>query len=364
MIRNFYVDLTTLGKRVTGVSLYAEHLAAHLEDAFNCKVLAPRYIAERFRRPIVCPDPMYFKRGLVGRGIFWRMRAGVRFGPDSFIYAPHMRGLMSTRSQVITIHDLISRHYPTRNLIENAFNSYILPSIVSRIAGIITVSQTSRAEIVRHFGVDEKKIAVVPNGLDLDRWKPAEPVLRAKQPRYLLVVSANRPYKNTIELIENHDLWSQRFQLKIISSKARYGLAIRQAVAASNLNHVVEFADNISESVLIGLYQNCVATVFPSLIEGFGRAPLEAMSVGRPVILSDIPVHREIFDGAAVFITPGDRASWEAAFRVLDNDCEVARLTLAGLAVAQKFGWERAGKDLENALLRFEPRLADLHRRR
>jgi glycosyltransferase involved in cell wall biosynthesis len=337
-------------------------LAAHLEEAFDCRVLAPHYLAEQFRRPIVCPDPIYFKRGLVGRRPFWRQRAGVKLGPDSFIYAPHMHGHLAIRSQVITIHDLIWQQYPTRNIIENAFNSYILPSIVSRSAGVITVSQTSRAAIARYFRIDDRKIAVVGNGLDLDRWKRVGPPHAARRPEYLLVVSANRPYKNTIELIENRNLWSTRFRLKIVSSKARYGLAIRRAVSASNLHHLVEFIDDIPESALIDLYRNCTAAVHPSLIEGFSRPAIEAMAVGRPVILSDIPVHREIFGGAAIFVTTGDRGSWEAAFRTLDDDDEVARLTAAGLVVAEKFGWDRVGRDLEHALLQFEPRLGDLHR--
>jgi len=362
MIRNFYIDLTTLGIGTTGVFLYAKRLAAHLEETFDCKVLVPHYLAEQFRRPVVCPDPIYFKRGLVGRHPFWHWRAGVKLGRDSFVYAPHMHGDLAIGTQVITIHDLIWHYYPTRNVIENAFNSYILPSIVSRITGVITVSQTSRAALARYFGIDERKIAVVGNGLDLDHWKPVAPLHAGGKKEYLLVVSANRPYKNTIELIENRDLWSTRFGLKIVSSKARYGLAIRRAVAAANLHHLVVFLDDIPESALIDLYRNCAAVVHPSLMEGFSRPALEAIALGRPVILSDIPVHREIFDGVAIFVTPGDRVSWEAAFRALDDDVGVAKLTAAGLVVAQKFGWERVGKDLEYALLQFEPRLADLRR--
>jgi glycosyltransferase involved in cell wall biosynthesis len=364
MIQHFYVDLTTLGRGATGVSLYAQRLAAHLEGAFDCRVLTPRYLADRFRAPMVCPDPIFFKRSLVGRPPFWRQRAGVKLGPDSFVYAPHMHGQLHVHSQVITVHDLIWRYYPTRNMVENLFNSKILPLIVRGGVGVITVSEASRVAIARYFRLDERKIVIVGNGLDLDQWKPGEHRHPAGEQEYLLVVSANRPYKNTLELLRNHDLWARRFRLKIVSSMARYGRAIREAVAQSNLDRFVEFHDGISEAALIELYRDCTATVCPSLIEGFDRPALEAMAVGRPVILSDIPAHREIFDGAAIFITPGNRASWEAAFSALDRQDEVMKLTSAGMRVARKFGWDHVGKDLERALLQFEPRLTGLYRRR
>jgi glycosyltransferase involved in cell wall biosynthesis len=362
IIRKFYVDLTVLENRFTGVSIYAKHIAAYLEENFDCTILVPSYFARDFRHTVICPDPIFFKETLIGRSPFMRQRAGVNFGPDSFVYAPHMHGYIGVGNQVITIHDVIHKYHKTRSAFENTFNAYILPRIARRAVGIVTVSQTSRAEIGRDLQIASEKIAVVGNGLDLQRWKPASVLSQAESPAYLLAVSANRPYKNTTELIKHHELWSARFRLKIVCNMADYRAVLKRAVAAAGLQHRVDFYDNVSEDALIELYQNCVAAVYPSSIEGFGRPALEAMAVGRPIILSDIPVHREIFSTSAIFLTPGDRASWERAFRTLDDHCELERLVTAGLVLARQFGWNRIGQDLKDALLRFEPQLALLCR--
>ncbi|WP_431272462.1 glycosyltransferase [Dankookia sp. P2] len=161
-----------------------------------------------------------------------------------------------------------------------------------------------------------------------------------------------------MELIAHHRLWSGRYRLKIVSTKARYGVAIRAAVAEAGLTERVDFLDDLPEEALIDLYRHCAAVVYPSLMEGFGRPALEAMAVERPVILSDIPVHREIFGAAAILITPGSPASWEAAFRRLEEAPEVARLIAAGRPIVKRFGWDRVAREARSgpAALRAGPR--------
>ncbi|WP_431266724.1 glycosyltransferase [Dankookia sp. P2] len=173
MIREFLVDLTTLGRGFTGVSVYARNLAAHLETTFDCRILAPAYLAREFRRGVVCPEPIYVKRSLVARRPLWQHRAGISLTEGSFVYAPHMRGIWGNLRQVITIHDLIAQYYPTRNVIENAFNARLLPRIARAAVGVVTVSEASRRDIAEYFHIDQAKIAVVGNGLDLSRWTPA-----------------------------------------------------------------------------------------------------------------------------------------------------------------------------------------------
>ena len=116
------------------------------------------------------------------------------------------------------------------------------------------------------------------------------------------------------------------------------------------------------EAELIDLYRHCAAVVYPSLMEGFGRPALEAMAVGRPAILSDIAVHRELFAEAAIFITPGVPASWAAAFAALEDRAVVAARVAAGLRLAQRYTWEAAGDKLVAALLAVEPGLEALRR--
>ena len=363
MIRESHVDLTTLARGVTGVSVYARNLAAHLETSFDCRILAPIYLASEFRRGAICPAPIYLKRSLVGRRPPWNRRAGISFGNDSFVYAPHMRGSWSRVQPVITIHDLIAQYHPTRGVLEKASSAQLPPRIARTALGVVTVSEASRRDIAQYFRIKEAKIAVVGNGLDLSRWTPATQPRPEGEPPYLLAVSANRPCKSTLELIEHHRLWSDRYRLKIVSTKAQYGTAIRAAVVEAGLTGRVDFLDDLLKKALIDLYRYCAAVVFPSSMEAFGRPALEAMAVERPIILSDIPVHREIFGSAAILITPGDLPSWEAAFKRLDDEPNLASLITAARPIVQRFCWHRVAGELETSLLRYEPGLDTLRRR-
>jgi glycosyltransferase involved in cell wall biosynthesis len=124
----------------------------------------------------------------------------------------------------------------------------------------------------------------------------------------------------------------------------------------------VDLRDDLTEPELIRLYQDCTATVYPSLIEGFGRPALEAMAVGRPVILSDIAVHRENFGDAAIFVTPGDAQTWTRAFASLGDQRRIDEAGRQGLHVARGLTWAESESRLVEALLEVEPRLAALRR--
>jgi glycosyltransferase involved in cell wall biosynthesis len=361
MIERFYVDLSYLRSSTTGVAVYATQLARHLEERFDCRVLAPPQFSDKFSRAVAVPEPWHFHNATLGRPPFVRVRRRVRFGRRTFVYAPHMRPFLSAANQAVTIHDLIHHDYPTRNFVENTFNNTVLPRLLRRLSAILTVSQTSKLALCELYGLPPEHVKVVPNGIDLAEWHPTgrSP---ASDPAYLLVVSANRSYKNTVELLEHHRLWADRYRLVIVSTRGRYGGVVRDSIRTLGLEDVVDLRDDLTEPELIRLYQDCTAAVYPSLIEGFGRPALEAMAVGRPVILSDIPVHKENFGEAAVFVTPGDPQTWARAFASLRDRRRTEEACRQGLQVARGLTWEKSGSRLVEALLEIEPGLAALSR--
>lgn len=361
MIRKLYVDLSVLAPGMGGVAIYGVELAREMEARFHCEVVVPSYWAHPFATPVASPEPLHFRKSMIARRPGWRRTAGVRYGKEAFVYAPHMRGVLGAPHQAITVHDMIHAVYPTRNAVENLYHSHVLPRVVRRAELLLTVSESSRTAIAESYGIAREKIRVVPNGIDLAVWRPrADGAAPAAGEVYLLVVSANRPYKNTLELLEHHALWSGRYRLKVVSSKARYGVAIRAAVAELGLESRVEFLDGLSEERLIGLYQDAAAIVYPSLIEGFGRPALEGMAVGRPVILSDIAPHVEIFGAAGIFVTPGDRESWERAFAALDDAAEAVGRRARGLEIAARHTWGACADRLAEALVECHPELEAL----
>jgi glycosyltransferase involved in cell wall biosynthesis len=361
-LRNFMVDLSRLGPGVTGVQLYALNLASYLERAFDCRILAPRHLADRFADPIECGEPIRIRNSIVSRGRISRSTRALLRSADTFVYCPYMQGFLGQSEQVITVHDLIAHHYPTRNILERGWNRFALPRLAHTVRAIFTVSRTAASEIALYYGLPRNRVHVVPNALDLSEWNPGG-APGISEDAYLLVVSANRVYKNITELLLHHNLWAGKYRLKLVSTLTRYGEVIRGIVRELGLERRVDFLDGLSQRELIDLYRGCAAVVYPSLMEGFGRPALEGMAVGRPVILSDIPVHLESFAAAAIFITPGDPASWKRAFAELDGDApSIAARIDRGLLIARRHTLEISCRKLTDALLAVQPRLNALRR--
>jgi glycosyltransferase involved in cell wall biosynthesis len=360
-IERFYIDLSMLSPRMTGVGIYSIKLAQYIETQFDCTVISPPYFKQHFQTAIESPEPLSIRTIPIWRSPSLKNARRLAINSKTFIYCPHPNGYFFHNNQVISIHDLIAYYYPTRNFVENAYYKYLLPNLISRLRAVFTVSETSKAEICNFFSIDTQKVHVVPNGIDLATWSPGSAMETVSEP-YLLVVSANRLYKNTIELLEHHSLWANRYRLKLVSTKARYGIAVRQAVSSLGLEATVDFIDNVPEEQLVDLYRKCAAVVYPSLMEGFGRPALEAIAVGRPIILSDIPVHKENFQEAAIFITPGNAETWVAAFDKLKNCDFVASRVQKGLELAKEYAWDVCGQKLVEVLLRVEPSIERLRK--
>jgi glycosyltransferase involved in cell wall biosynthesis len=361
MIERFYVDLSYLRSPTTGVAVYATRLAQYLEERFHCHVLAPPQFRDAFAAAVPVPEPWHFHNAVLTRAPLGRLSRGVRFGPRTFVYAPHMRPFLSAPKQVVTIHDLIHHYYPTRNAVENSFNKIVLPRLLRRLSAVFTVSQASKLALCDMYKLTPDRVKVVPNGIDLALWRPSgRPP--ASDPPYLLVVSANRPYKNTIELLKQHELWADRYRLVIVNTHGRYGGVVQESIRALGLEHLVDLRNDLSERELVRLYQDCTATVYPSTMEGFGRPALESMAVGRPVILSDIAVHRENFGRAAIFVSNGDPETWGRAFAALNDQRRIEDAIHQGMEVARCLTWEESGARLVKALLEVEPSLTRLSR--
>lgn len=330
--RQILVDLTMLNGKAGGIALYGITLAKYLESELGAKVFAPEFIGNEFRNPVVCPPPVKF-RGTV----FFRHPESVRkvlagATGDAVIYSPFPRAFPGSALQIITIHDLMPYAYRSMNPVEVFYYSFILPRKIRQIPAIFTVSEVSKQAISDHFQLDPTKIFVIPNSLDSELWCPGRE--KADEPPFLLIVGANQPWKNTIEFLNLHRLWKRNFRLKIVSTASRYGRRVRKRVEELGLQSVVDFPEDVSQERLIQFYRQAVCLVAPATMEGAGRPPLEAMSVGCPVILSDIPAHKEFFDKAGIFIHPGDVESYEKAIESLSNKEIVEKCTQQGYLIA------------------------------
>ena len=157
--------------------------------------------------------------------------------------------------------------------------------------------------------------------------------------KYILFVGGNSKRKNLKKLISAFlKLNDKSIKLKVVGSIIKH-------LESDNFlkNDNIEYLGNVSNNELVNLYFNAKMLVFPSFYEGFGLPPLEAMSCGCPVIISDIPVLRELYDDAALYIDPYDSEDIKRnILKLLDNPNIYNNLVESGLKKSQEFSWGKS----------------------
>ena len=273
----------------------------------------------------------------------------------TLFHAPHyVLPPLVTCPSVVTIHDCIHLMFP--QYLPNRFAlGYARASMAvatRRATRILTVSETSKRDIIRFFGTDASKIDVIYNGFD-QRFavEPAdEDMVRVRerfqlQDPFVLYAGNVKPHKNLERLIEAFYLVRKRgldhLKLVLIGDDISKYAALRRAVHRHQLHNYVRFLGYMPEERLAVLYRLASVFVFPSLYEGFGLPPLEAMASGTPVVTSNVSSLPEVAGDAAVLVDPYQpEAIADGMYRVLTDARLREDLRRKGVARARQFSWE------------------------
>jgi glycosyltransferase involved in cell wall biosynthesis len=273
----------------------------------------------------------------------------------NLLHEPHyvLPPLVPCRA-VVTIHDCIHLMFPQYlpNRMAYAYARASLWAAARRAERILTVSDSSKADILRFCNVPAERIIVVPNAID-DRFAipPAREAVQRVRERYqldgpfALYVGNIKPHKNLERLIDAFDLVRrngfERLELLIIGDQISRFPRLRRAVDKHKLHKHVRFLGFVRDDTLAALYRLATVFVFPSLYEGFGLPPLEAMASGTPVVVSNRSSLPEVVGDAAVLVDPYSAASIaEGIQRVLSDASLRQGLVERGLARAREFSWE------------------------
>jgi glycosyltransferase involved in cell wall biosynthesis len=253
--------------------------------------------------------------------------------------------LRSRARRITTIHDLNYKLVPEAHFGLRALGMRALvPASARRSHRIIAISEATRRDLAEHLGTPPGKVDVVPQGVT--PRPPAEPARDVRERLglgdgpILLSVSAKRPHKNLMRLLDAVALLEERPVVVIPGYPTPHEAELRERAAALGLQAV--FPAWLPAADLEGLYAQAAVFVFPSLAEGFGLPVLEAMARGVPVACSDRSSLPEVAGDAAVLFDPEDpRAIAAAITRAL---AEAERLRAAGRARAATFTWERTAE--------------------
>jgi glycosyltransferase involved in cell wall biosynthesis len=262
---------------------------------------------------------------------------------------------------VATVHDLSQLHVRQKyDAARMFYATRVLPLLIGRQQRIITVSSSTRSDVLSRTSVSADRVSVVPNGVDLSRYAPLDEAsareaalrLGLREPYLLYVARLEHPGKNHVTLLEAFArLRAAGLPHKLVLAGPRWNgaEAIDAAVARLGLAEHVVFTGFVAGDDLPGLYAGAAAFVFPSLYEGFGIPLLEAMACGIPSCVANVSSLPEVAGDAALLFDPRDPAAIASALqRLLTDDLLRARLRARGLKRCAEFTWERsAGGVLE-----------------
>jgi glycosyltransferase involved in cell wall biosynthesis len=291
-----------------------------------------------------------------------------RLGAD-LLHSPHyVLPLLCRKRAVVTIHDCIHLLFPQYlpNRMALSYAKYMMRHAVHRGAAILTVSDASRRDILRFYPeADPERIQVVPNAIDdaiLD--DPGEEEMeRVKERyqirgRYILYAGNIKPHKNLDRLIAAFGLLKQRpghedVKLLIIGDEVnKYG-SLRRSMETSGVRQDVRFFGFVPDHTLSALYRMASVFAFPSLYEGFGLPPLEAMACGTPVVTSNISSLPEVVGDAALLVDPYNvEEIADGLARVLDDKALCSDLVARGRERVLHFSWERSVKAIHECYMR------------
>jgi glycosyltransferase involved in cell wall biosynthesis len=222
--------------------------------------------------------------------------------------------------------------------------------------GVIAVSKFTRDEIVSLYGVPAERITVAPNGVDPAFFDPGPRAAPVDGP-FFLAVGNLQPRKNLVTLIRAYRSLRGRApevteRLVIVGQPGFQADAIHREAADLRSEGALVFTGYLPTESVIGLMQRATAFAYPSVYEGFGLPPLEAMAAGTPTVVSDIPVTREVVGDAGLRVPATDERAWSEALQRVREPALRHDLISRGRSQAAGFTWDRAARAALGALER------------
>ena len=305
----------------------------------------------------IVPVPERFRPPL--KDILWHQTTLPRLARELALDVLHVpsyrRMLWRRRCRVVaTIHDLAPFRVPDKyDFARMFYGRTVVRRLAHRQDHIIAVSHMTAADIQRFFRVPSERITVVHNGLDHARFnqdvKPEAATALAQRhgvnaPFFLYVSRLEHPAKNHVRLLAAFEQFKARtgspWHLVLLGSDWHGANAIHDAARRSRFSGHIHCPGFAAADELPLWYHAAGAAVYPSLFEGFGLPPLEAMACGCPVIASSIPAIAEVCGSAAELIEPTDvPALADALARIAADSALRDRLRSAGLAQVRPFDW-------------------------
>jgi glycosyltransferase involved in cell wall biosynthesis len=334
----------------TGVEHYAKQLILHLAeiDRVNSYVLYLRTQPENWFKNL----PDNFKVKVIPFPIFWtqiRISLEMLFCPVDVLFIPASAlPVIHPKKSVVTIHDIGWRYFPgSFTWFMRKFLEWSTKFASKSAAGIIAVSQSTKNDLIKFYGVNLNKVFVVYHGYDTG--KPENPEIGMELPdKYVLFLSTLQPRKNLEGLINAFRMLKKEnpelpHKLVVVGKPGWKFESILRTIEQNK--DIVVYLDFVPDQDRFGILKGADLLVLPSFYEGFGMQILEAFEAGVPVATSNISSMPEVAGEAAVYFDPSSKADMVSALKIVLTDKSLAdSLRVKGKERLKDFGWEKCAR--------------------
>jgi len=337
-----FINGRFLTQNMTGIQRFSYELCkALINNGIEIIILAPKKIKKDYK--LNC---RIIRLGIFS-GILWEqfeLPIFLLMHKSPLLLNFGSPGPLFYSNRIVTVHDISFYFHPEWfSWVYRTYYRLITPVFTRLSKKVITVSEFSKSEIKRWLHIPDNKIVIINNGVsEAFVNNPLKPALT--KGKYILSVASLDPRKNLDSLVEAYRLSGiEREDIRLVlagRSSPLFNMKMSDEIIANSMGYV-------PDEELAALYANAMLLVYPSLYEGFGIPPLEAMSLGCPVILSDIPVFRELFGEAAHYVDPYSIESIsEGIIKVLTNESYRNELISLGHEKVKQYGWDKSAKKL------------------
>ncbi|MFT4900744.1 MAG: glycosyltransferase involved in cell wall biosynthesis [Lentimonas sp.] len=289
----------------------------------------------------------------------WHLPRLLRLGHYDLLHIPSYRRIVGycPVPQIATVHDCAPFHLRDKyGFLRGLFGRHLAPWLARRCDRIVSVSESSKQDIVKFYHLGAERVDVVLNGLDHHAYHPmsAEQLASFRQnkgfnqPYFLYISRLEHPGKNHLRLIQAYESYREQsganVQLVLGGAPWLGAEVIEARVAASPYRADIRMAGFLAESDLPGWYAAAEALIFPSLMEGFGLPVIEALACGLRVATSNCSSLPEVGGAAALYFDPYSTVEIAAALLTLcrENGVERASRIEQGLQQAARYDWDQA----------------------
>jgi glycosyltransferase involved in cell wall biosynthesis len=354
LARQIFINGRFLTKTITGTERFAMEMTLALDALLGEQIQPPSVtiLAPKGASRPSALSTMDFKICGTHQGHLWEQWELPQAARHGLLLNFTNSGPVLQSKQVVVIHDALVFRWPENYTFFYRSFHQLLGRILAHRATIMTVSTFSQHELATVFKLPISKLRVLSNGHEhlLER-KADETVLdrlKIRDQSFFMVLGSPSPTKNHARAIEAFQHLN-RSDIKLVIVGSAKATIFRSEAKGSTENIIM--AGRLSDEEIVSLYRHAVALLFPSLYEGFGIPPLEAMTQGCPVIASHIPPIKEVCGEAALYFNPMNPLEMAEKMReMLNNSAQREALIQQGRERYLGFSWKKSARQLLDSI--------------